>query len=431
MTDQELYKSVSDMIDELRSTSGVNDKINIIQRYVSITPEITGFLITVYDDKSSGTTSESVKDHPFAATNLRYTSIWRLVDDLKMRILTGHDALEQCLGFRLAMGKYGALLDYLIDGDLKCGVNVGIIEKALNHKFKFGVCLAKPLEKFPDWSQGWYVSRKLDGVRCVSVNHGLSGVSLYSRTGKLFKTLGTVESELSKLCPLGYYIDGEICLDNGGNDDFQGVMKQINRKNHTIQNVKFKVFDMIHSSDYGELWSYHPNKFNMVYSDRYQMLLDTFKDSKIIEVVHHEKIRNDEHFNEWANKAEKENWEGLMLRADAPFEAKRTKNLLKYKKFFDDEYVVVGTEIGKITVNNNGSTQELMLSSVVIEHKGFRVNVGSGFSLEQRREFYYNPEKIIGKTITVKYFEETKDQNGNISLRFPTLKAIHGHQREV
>ena len=29
----------------------------------------------------------------------------------------------------------------------------------------------------------------------------------------------------------------------------------------------------------------------------------------------------------------------------------------------------------------------------------------------------------------VKYFEECKDKNGKLSLRFPTLKAIHGRKR--
>ena len=30
----------------------------------------------------------------------------------------------------------------------------------------------------------------------------------------------------------------------------------------------------------------------------------------------------------------------------------------------------------------------------------------------------------VGKTIKVKYFEETTDQNGNLSLRFPILLTV-------
>jgi DNA ligase-1 len=73
--------------------------------------------------------------------------------------------------------------------------------------------------------------------------------------------------------------------------------------------------------------------------------------------------------------------------------------------------------------------EEIMLSAVIIEHKGNRVQVGSGFSMSERREYFKNPEKIVGKVITVQYFEETVDQSGNNSLRFPVFKALHGVTR--
>jgi hypothetical protein len=36
---------------------------------------------------------------------------------------------------------------------------------------------------------------------------------------------------------------------------------------------------------------------------------------------------------------------------------------------------------------------------------------------------------IIGKTITVQYFEETNNDKGGISLRFPTVKHIYENGR--
>ena len=38
---------------------------------------------------------------------------------------------------------------------------------------------------------------------------------------------------------------------------------------------------------------------------------------------------------------------------------------------------------------------------------------------------------IVGKTITVQYFEETANDKGGISLRFPTVKVVHGEKREL
>ena len=75
--------------------------------------------------------------------------------------------------------------------------------------------------------------------------------------------------------------------------------------------------------------------------------------------------------------------------------------------------------------------ESIMLSKVIIEHKGNDVGVGSGFSMEQRLYFKDHPEDIIGKVITVTYFEETKNQDGTFSLRFPVVKYIHGDKRST
>ena len=118
-----------------------------------------------------------------------------------------------------------------------------------------------------------------------------------------------------------------------------------------------------------------------------------------------------------------------MIRKDVAYEGKRSKNLLKVKKFHDAEYEVIGYDVGPMAVVRDGKEkQETMLSQVYIEHKGHRVKVGSGFSQEQRIK--YTTKEIIGSTITVQYFEETKNDKGGISLRFPTVKHIYDDGRD-
>ena len=123
------------------------------------------------------------------------------------------------------------------------------------------------------------------------------------------------------------------------------------------------------------------------------------------------------------------NWEGFMLRKDVVYEGKRTKNLLKVKKFHDAEYTVVDVDFDNHEVVREGRSETIkMLAQVWIEHKGHRVKVGSGFTQEQRIQ--YMTENIVGKLITVQYFEETKNDKGGISLRFPTVKHIYDGNRE-
>jgi len=119
-----------------------------------------------------------------------------------------------------------------------------------------------------------------------------------------------------------------------------------------------------------------------------------------------------------------------MLRNDVGYEGKRSKNLVKVKKFHDAEYKVIGYENDTAEVVRNGRSETIeMLAQVWIEHKGYNVKVGSGWTHEQRLK--YMDGSIVGKIITVQYFEETKNDKGRISLRFPTVKVIHGDKREV
>jgi DNA ligase-1 len=151
-----------------------------------------------------------------------------------------------------------------------------------------------------------------------------------------------------------------------------------------------------------------------------------------LSVLGQELIKDDDHFQEWVKKASDCGWEGIMVRANEPYKGKRSKDLLKVKKFFDDEYVVFDAEFGPFRyVKDSAECEETMLSCVFIEHKGHIVRVGSGFSIDQRQEFYADPDQIVGQTITVQYFEETKNQEGGISLRFPTFKILHGNTRSI
>ncbi len=116
-------------------------------------------------------------------------------------------------------------------------------------------------------------------------------------------------------------------------------------------------------------------------------------------------------------------WEGLMLRDNKPYTAGRTRDLAKVKNFFDEEYIVKEIICGPFRIIDKTTKLETTIecmTSVIINNKGTNVKIGSGFSLSERKEYYKNPKNIIGKKITVKYFEETND----LSLRFPIFKGI-------
>tara|TARA_R110002033_G_scaffold53468_1_gene101497 strand:- start:1640 stop:2005 length:366 start_codon:yes stop_codon:yes gene_type:complete len=121
-----------------------------------------------------------------------------------------------------------------------------------------------------------------------------------------------------------------------------------------------------------------------------------------------------------------------MIRKNTTYKGKRSPDLLKIKTMHDAEYTVISTTnaVQRVIVEGK-EVEEEMLKKVTIEHKGNKVDVGSGFSQEQRRFYFQNPNEIIGKQICVQYFEESQNMAGEYSLRFPVIKAIYETTRDI
>ena len=71
------------------------------------------------------------------------------------------------------------------------------------------------------------------------------------------------------------------------------------------------------------------------------------------------------------------------------------------------------------------------LGALIVDYKGTCVGVGSGLSDEQRHEFWNNQDDYRGRVVTVQYFEETCDADGNPSMRFPVFKELREDGKEI
>jgi DNA ligase-1 len=351
------------------------------------------------------------------------------------------------------------ILCRIIDRNLKIGISWDNYLDVIGQKdTKFEVALAENLSKAKgvDPIDGTYfISRKLDGVRCVCFVHNElktlengetvmnSEVQFTSRQNKNFTTLNNLIYEVQKFCEtLGegsFVLDGEVCLvDDNDTEDFSGIMKEITRKNHTIKNPKYKVFDILTLDEFwGRVES--PN-----FKERYEKLLllkmNLLMDSLCgdvdhksrIDIVQQQLVTSQEILNYHIDLAKKYSWEGCMLRKNAPYKRGRTKDLLKIKSMQDAEYEVIGIETGTATYNEGGHKEFNVVSAIKIVHRGNVVSVGSGLSKEQRLRWYEHPEEILGEIVTIQYFEETKDsKTETYSLRFPVLKHVYENGRDV
>lgn len=424
------FKLVADFIEEMKATSSTNEKKEILRKYDSdLLRKLFLYVYTPF--KQYYVTSANLKKNAHKTADV-YDSLFDILDDLSERRITGHDGISALNGFIEKNKEWAEIIYDVIDRNLKTRATDTLINAVFPGTIPtFDVALAEKFdgnEKKVDWtSKRWWASRKLDGVRCITIIDEDGGIKFFSRGGNEFLTLSVLAQDIKKLGLKSKVLDGEICLMlPGGLEDFQGIIKQIGRKDHTIETPKYHVFDFLELDEF-------VNKQGDVSLSARLILLNSIVDGlTYAEPLPQIKIGCKEEFDKIVADAAELGYEGVMLRKDVGYEGKRSKNLLKVKKMHDAEYVVIGTEnsINRIILNG-AEIEEEMLSSVFIEHKGNKVNVGSGFTIPQRQHYFKNPEEIIGKTITVQYFEESQDQTGEYSLRFPVFKGIYeGEKRE-
>ena len=417
-------------VDEMKNNSSLIAKKAIINAYGK-NPFIKSALVYAYDPykKYYVTSKTCKKNEDICDMNSIHETIFSLLNDLNDRVYTGHDAIAMVNAFILQHKEYEDLIFSIIDRNMEIRASSSVINKVIPNLIPtFDVALATKYEpKFCDFEkETWLSSRKLDGVRCIIRKEGDSVIA-YSRQGNEFTTLQKVIDDVAKM-PGNFVLDGEICLmDKDGNEDFQGIMKQIKRKDHTIANPNYIVFDYLTLEEFD-------NKVgDTKLSDRIKKAItNCWGVDNSLSVLEQNVVQDETNLGYQIEEAQRKGYEGIMLRKDVGYEGKRSKNLLKCKKFFDAEYVVESLDFDNHRIIRDGKEVVVpMLAQAYITHKGYEVAVGSGWNQEQRIKYEANPELLIGKTITVQYFEETKNQEGGISLRFPTVKHVYENGRTV
>jgi DNA ligase-1 len=504
-TTAQLLNEVSDFISSMNKDNSTTFKTDIFRKWSMKYNDTNGpflRLIVLVNDKlvKFNVTAKSVlkyKDKKTKKKRVRVVkykddnenlALFKLLGDLSDGVVTGHSALESIINFCTEHQKHESLILNIIDKDLKTRFTAKNINKVVKNLVPvFDVSLGESYKdcityfKKP-YKNGWYISRKLDGVRCICMikfvnkqyeqgsedtkktkrskkgsstidsffTKKSSGetkselaskikVEFYSRQGKRFWTLKKLETDivnnLSKLlrdlktdeCK-GFVLDGEVCkIDFNGLEDFQGIMKEINKKNHTMENPKYLLFDILTLEEFNEKTS------DRVLSSRLSELSSVIGPSKCKRISVIQQVPfTEKGFSAMEEQVKENGWEGLILRKNDVYKGKRSKDILKVKQFFREEYKVEDVEFDTFRAINTdtGLEEEIeVLKAVTIFHKGYPVSVGSGFKLDERKKFKDNPGLIKGKIISVQFFEETKDKNGHLSLRFPTYQGLYGKKR--
>lgn len=442
------------MVIELRSTNSRNEKMLILRKY----PENKDLLQIVLDPfKKFNVTKKSILKYTLNSIDLSKTNsqpqiestseLIEFLNKLSSRETSGNDALACCdYIIRTVPTGYEDILLNIFNKNLE--IRIG--DKEVNKVWPgliptYNVCLAqkatnKLLAKVRTEPDMWVIMRKLDGLRCVAEYERTTAESICkSRNGNVFTSLVRVnnaveemmlklETDTSLLTSVAF--DGEICVvDSEGNEDFSKAVSEVKRKNQEMKHPKYVIFDAVPLDDFRDKYSGYE------YTTRIKNLKNyiNYQKSPYLGMIDVVKF-SEENFEVMKQMCAKEGWEGLMLRRNVAYEGKRTKDLLKVKEFFTEEFEVQGWTHGPFrAISDETGLEETIqtLTSVKIRYQNNIVEVGSGFTLVQRKEFFDDPNKIVGKVITVQYFEVSHNKQGGTSLRFPTVKHIWGNKRDV
>lgn len=427
------FERTIECLTRLRETTKNKEKIQILEEYKE-DETLAKVLHAAYSGEKYFLSHDQVGEFMQEETMFpTYEDMFSLLYDLKTHSISGNLAQEMATEFVSFNPELKDIFLGILKHDLDIGIAKGSIKKVFPNMFsEFSVALSdkynEKTEKLVDFTSGeWCSSRKLDGVRCVCVKKD-NDVHFYARSGKEFYTLDVLKESVMKI-PGEFVLDGECCIvDANGDEDFISIVSEIKRKNWTIQNPCYKVFDCLtveefftNSSSVKLLDRLSRVEFKEIQEGRYPHL------EAVEQRVLTSKEQFDEHFNESLSKG----WEGLMLRKNVGYEGKRTKNMLKVKKFQDLEAVIVDCSNDDIKFIEDGKQQTYnVLSNITIMYKGNRVDIGSGLTKAQRFWYRDRHDELIGKTVTVKYFQESRNANGTYSLRFPVVKYIYEEERD-
>lgn len=278
----------------------------------------------------------------------------------------------------------------------------------------FDVMLGTPIEKAKVPENTWFsLSHKLNGNRCIYYDG-----KFYTRQGKEYSGLNHIKRDIEKLITAKNYVfDGELIYKNPegltDSEAFQKGTGIAQSKAEIKDELKLVLFDVLPKKEFDI------GKSKDTYKTRKQKLFAlnafTTKNLEIVEIFYDGTDQSQ--IWKWLDYAEAHDMEGLMLSLDAPYECKRTKTLLKVKRFFSCDIRCIGIEEG-------GGRNKGTLGALVCDYKGNKVNVGSGFTDADRKQFWLNPDTVVGHIVSVKYKEETKNKDGGTSIQFPVFESL-------
>lgn len=278
-----------------------------------------------------------------------------------------------------------------------------------------------------------YVQSKVDGLRSLP-RISEEKVILESRNGKDFVFLNHIREEI-KLFLKGnedLVLDGELYIHH--------ILKPDGTEYKTVERFQFlsKSCKITRSNPHPEeykvqFWVFDLWNKELPFKERWKIIQSLFEnyDGNIINMVPTFEVHNhdeiEKHMKDFVGEAssrESYEFEGLMVRqADSLYvsvDGYHCSDLLKYKRFEDEEWEIVGAE--ECAGNQSGAIKWKLRKEINGKYRNLKAKqMGSvNDSRKIMKEYESNPEKFLGKWINIRF----NDRSADGVPRFPRATVI-------
>lgn len=262
-----------------------------------------------------------------------------------------------------------------------------------------------------------YIQPKLDGIRLTAKIENENVILLSRRLNNIIG-FDFIEHEIKLLLEdePNIILDGELYNHNLSLQDISGIVRSENQDNKEKFQLQFYIFDCIDLNN------------NLTFEERYFKLKELFKHKrfKYLVLLDTIKINNEKESNNYFKQFVDEKFEGIIYKnSNAKYEYSnykeiRSKQFLKRKKGYDDEYKIVDFTTGK-----NGKDKDAIIFIMETENsKLFRAVPND--TLENRKNMYklaLAKFDILykNKMATIK-FDEYSNDNTPLRAKFITIR---------
>jgi len=361
---------------------------------------------------------------------LPWAAFKELAHLLYTRQLTGHDARD-AIELALSASTQRQWNDWyrrILIKDLRCGVSEKTINKVKKNAVPVFECMlahdgANHEKKITGKK---LLEPKLDGVRVITIiNAENQTATMYSRNGKELENFSHITKSIEAnigLFERSIVLDGEMV-----SSSFQALMKQVHRKSDVqSQDARLMLFDILPLSEFqaGKSIMGQRRRTNLLKSMKL-----VFDKIGSIDVIPQKEVDLDSYvgeleFKQYNKEAIEAGFEGIMIKTvDAPYECKRSTSWLKMKPFIEVSLEIINVEEG--TGKNEGRLGAFVCSGVD-DGRQITVNCGSGFSDDDRIEYWASRDTQPGQIVEVRADAVTQNQDGTYSLRFPRFLRFRG-----